>query len=257
MEELPLKNRRALVTGASRGIGAATALALDLAGARVLLSARDETALESVSARLSNDPVHHVVDLSDPASPRRLAECALEVLGGVDILVNNAAVAVRQPSEELSAGVIDEILATNVRAPLLLIAALIPAMKAQHSGSIINLSTISALRGTPRRAAYAASKGAIAAASRSLAMELGPDGIRVNVVAPGAVDTALWARNRAIPGVIEGIEAQTPLRRWATSEDIADVIVFLASDASRFITGETISPDGGMAATMDLYGGPV
>jgi 3-oxoacyl-[acyl-carrier protein] reductase len=88
-------------------------------------------------------------------------------------------------------------------------------------------------------------------------MELGPFGIRVNVVAPGAVDTALWARNRAIPGVIEEIEAQTPLRRWGTVDDVADVIVFLASDASRFITGETLSPDGGMAATMDLYGGAV
>ena len=88
-------------------------------------------------------------------------------------------------------------------------------------------------------------------------IELGPDGIRVNAVAPGVVDTALWAKNRAIPGVIETIEAQTPLRRWASVEDIADVIVFLASDAARFVTGETISPDGGMAATLDLYGGAV
>jgi gluconate 5-dehydrogenase len=76
-------------------------------------------------------------------------------------------------------------------------------------------------------------------------------------VAPGGVDTALWEKNRAIPGVIETIEAQTPLRRWGSVEDIADVIVFLASDAARFVTGQTISPDGGMAATLDLYGGAV
>ena len=145
----------------------------------------------------------------------------------------------------------------NVRAPLLLISALLPAMRSARQGSIINLTTLSALRGTPRRAAYAASKGALEAATRSLAIELGPDGIRVNAVAPGVVDTALWAKNRAIPGVIETIEAQTPLRRWATVEDVADVIVFLASDAARFVTGQTISPDGGMAATLDLYGGAV
>jgi NAD(P)-dependent dehydrogenase (short-subunit alcohol dehydrogenase family) len=76
-------------------------------------------------------------------------------------------------------------------------------------------------------------------------------------VAPGVVDTDLWAKNKAVPGVIEMVEAQTPLGRWATPEDIADVIVFLASDAARFVTGETVSPDGGMGATLDLYAGPV
>lgn len=257
MDPFSLRGRRALVTGASRGIGAATAVALDLAGARVLLTGREEATLRDVAEELANDPIVVVADLSFPSAPAELAAAALETLGGVDILVNNAAVAIRQASEELEGSQIDELLATNVRAPLLLISALIPAMKAQHAGSIINLSTVSAIRGTPRRAAYAASKGAIAAATRSLAMELGPHNIRVNVVAPGAVDTALWARNRAIPGVIERIAVQTPLRRWASPEDIADVIVFLASDASRFITGETISPDGGMAATMDLYDGAV
>ena len=121
----------------------------------------------------------------------------------------------------------------------------------------MNLSSVSSLVGTPRRAAYAASKGALDAATRSLAMELGAVGIRVNAVAPGVVDTALWARNKAVPGVVERIEAQTPLGRWAVAEDIADVVVFLASDAARFVTGEIISADGGMARTLDLYGGAV
>jgi NAD(P)-dependent dehydrogenase (short-subunit alcohol dehydrogenase family) len=257
MDVFSLQGRRALVTGASRGIGAATAVALDRAGARVALSGRDEAALEPVADALGNDPVVLVADLNQPTAPAALAVAALEQLGGVEILVNNAAIAVRQPSEELNAEQIDELLGVNVRAPLLLIAALLPAMRAARSGSIINLTTLSAIRGTPRRAAYAASKGALEAATRSLAMELGPDGIRVNAVAPGVVDTALWAKNRAIPGVIESIEAQTPLRRWATAEDVADVIVFLASDGARFMTGQTVSPDGGMAATLDLYGGAV
>ena len=130
-------------------------------------------------------------------------------------------------------------------------------MTAHGRGSIINLSSVSGLLGTPRRAAYGASKGALDAATRSLAMELGPSGIRVNAVAPGVVDTDLWAKNKAIPGVVETIEHQTPLRRWATPEDVADVVVFLASDGARFVTGETISVDGGMARTFDLFGGPV
>jgi NAD(P)-dependent dehydrogenase (short-subunit alcohol dehydrogenase family) len=175
----------------------------------------------------------------------------------VDIVVNNAAAAARLPTVDTDAGVIDELLAVNVRAPLLLIAALVPAMIERGGGSIINLSSVSGLVGTPRRAAYAASKGALDAATRSLAIELGPSGIRVNSVAPGVVDTALWAKNKALPGVVETIVDQTPLRRWATPEDIADVIVFLASDAARFVTGETIAVDGGMARTLDLYGGAV
>jgi NAD(P)-dependent dehydrogenase (short-subunit alcohol dehydrogenase family) len=107
------------------------------------------------------------------------------------------------------------------------------------------------------RAGYGATKGAVDAASRCLARELGEHGIRVNTVAPGVVDTDLWARNKQIPGVIEQVNDQTPLGRWATPQDIADVIVFLASDAARFITGATLRPDGGMSTTLNLYSGNV
>jgi NAD(P)-dependent dehydrogenase (short-subunit alcohol dehydrogenase family) len=252
-----LAGRTALVTGASRGIGAATALALDRAGARVALAARGVAELEAVAQRMDNDPVVLAADLADPSEPARLAARALDALGPVDVLVNNAAAAARLQTVDLDAELIDRLLGVNVRAPLLLVAALVPAMIERGGGSIVNLSSVSGLVGTPNRAAYAASKGAIDAATRSLAMELGRHGIRVNSVAPGVVDTALWEKNKAIPGVVEMVEGQTPLRRWATPEDIADVIVFLATDASRFVTGETISPDGGMAHTLDLYGGPV
>ena len=206
---------------------------------------------------LVHDPVVIVADLSDADAPAAVARQALDALGAVDVLVNNAAAAARLATVDTDAALVDELLAVNVRAPLLLIAALVPSMIERGSGSIVNLSSVSGLVGTPNRAAYAASKGALDAATRSLAIELGPSGIRVNSVAPGVVDTALWAKNKAIPGVIETIEAQTPLRRWATPEDIADVIVFLASDAARFVTGETISADGGMVHTLDLYGGAV
>jgi len=258
MSDRPLAGRRALVTGASRGIGAGIARALDAAGARVALAARDEAALHAVADTLDNDPVILPAELGDPDAPARLAGDALARLGGsVDVLVNNAAAAARVSTTELTAELIDRLHAVNVRAPLLLISALIPAMRAAGGGSIINLSSVSGVVGTPRRSAYGATKGAIDAATRSLAIELGPDGIRVNSVAPGVVDTALWARNKAVPGVIEQVEAQTPLGRWSVPEDIADVVVFLASDASRFITGETLCVDGGMARTLDLYGGAV
>jgi NAD(P)-dependent dehydrogenase (short-subunit alcohol dehydrogenase family) len=252
-----LGGRTALVTGASRGIGAATALALDRAGARVALSARMPDQLAAVAAGLEHDPVVLPADLADPTAPEALAAAALDALGPVDVLVNNAATAARLDTVDTDAALIDHMLAVNVRAPLLLIAALLPSMVARGRGSIVNLSSVSGIVGTPRRAAYAASKGALDAATRSLAMELGPHGIRVNSVAPGVVDTALWERNKAVPGVVERIEEQTPLRRWAQPHDVADVIVFLASDAARFVTGETISADGGMARTLDLYGGPV
>ncbi len=251
-----LEGRLALVTGASRGIGAAVARALDGAGARVAISGRDEGLLEEVAGGLT-EPVVLPADLADPAAPGRLAQAALDGLGGVDILVNNAAIAARLPTHELTAELIDDLYAVNVRAPLLLVSALIPQFRARGGGSVVNLSSVSGLVGTPGRAAYGATKGALDAATRSLAMELGADGIRVNSVAPGVVDTQLWAKNKAIPGVIERVEQQTPLGRWAVPEDVADVIVFLASDAARFVTGETIAADGGMARTLDLHRGPV
>jgi len=247
----------ALVTGASRGIGEATARALDRAGYRVALVGRDADTLDPVAAGLGNEPLVIPADLADPDAPTAIAGAALEQLGHVDVLVNNAAVAARLATVDTDAALIDHLLAVNVRAPLLLIAGLVPGMVERGRGSIVNISSVSGLVGTPNRAAYAASKAALDGATRSLAMELGPKGIRVNSVAPGVVDTALWEKNKAIPGVVEGVEAQTPLRRWATPDDIADVIVFLASDAARFVTGETISADGGMARTLDLYGGPV
>jgi NAD(P)-dependent dehydrogenase (short-subunit alcohol dehydrogenase family) len=247
----------AMVTGASRGIGAATARALDRAGARVVLVARDTADLSAAAKDLLQDPIVVAADLGKLDAPMAVARHVLDTVGRVDVLVNNAAAAARLPTTDTDATIIDDLLAVNIRAPLLLIAALVPSMIERGSGCIINLSSVSALLGTPRRAAYAASKGALDAATRSLAIELGPAGIRVNSVAPGVVDTAMWAKNKAIPGVVETIEGQTPLRRWAQPDDIADVIVFLASDAARFITGETIAVDGGMSHTLDIYSGPV
>jgi NAD(P)-dependent dehydrogenase (short-subunit alcohol dehydrogenase family) len=246
----------ALVTGASRGIGAATARALDRDGARVVLLARDEAGLQRTAAGLRNAPVVAAADLSRPDVSEVVAPI-LEQTGRIDVLVNNAAAAIRAPLSDLTTAQVDALLAVNVRAALLLCAAVLPGMVARGAGSIINVSSISGLVGTPNRAAYAASKGAIDAMTRSLAIDYGPSGVRVNAVAPGVIDTALWARNKAVPGVIEQVNAQIPLRRWGTPEDVAEVIAFLASDAARYVTAQTIGVDGGLGRTLDLYGGPV
>ena len=120
-------------------------------------------------------------------------------------------------------------------------------------GSIVNVSSISAVRGTPRRAAYAATKAALDGMTRSLAMEYGPRRVRVNSVAPGAIETDMWSTPLAQPGVRDELEGHIALRRVGVADDIAPVVLFLASDASRYMTGETLSVDGGMHATVNLY----
>jgi NAD(P)-dependent dehydrogenase (short-subunit alcohol dehydrogenase family) len=248
-----LRGKIALVTGASRGIGAATAQALDAAGAQVILVGRQIETLDDVAATLQHPSQTVVADLAEPDAAERIAEAC----GHVDILVNNAAAAARLPTTDVTGELIDGILDVNVRNLLLLIKALVPSMIAAGGGSIINLSSVSGIVGTPNRAAYAASKGAVDAMTRSLAMEFGARGIRVNSVAPGVIDTELWAKNKAIDGVPEQINRLIPMRRWGTPQEVADVIVFLASDAARYVTAQTIHVDGGMGNTMDLYGGAV
>ncbi len=257
MDAFSLEDRTAVVTGASRGIGAAIATALDAAGAQVALVARSADDLTAVAAALEHEPVVITVDLADPDAPTTVAAAALAALGRVDVLVNNAALGVRTDSTELDGSTIDRIHQLNVRNLLLLTTALVPQMVERGRGSVINVSSVSSQVGTPRRSAYAASKGAVDALTRSLAMEYGPHGIRFNAVAPGVIVTSMWERNRAVPGVIEQIEAQIALRRWGLPDDVADVVVFLASDAARYVTAQTIEVDGGMASPLDLYGGAV
>jgi NAD(P)-dependent dehydrogenase (short-subunit alcohol dehydrogenase family) len=254
MTEGPLAERSAIVTGAGRGIGAAIASALDAAGARIVLVARTASELEAVASGLANDPVTLVADLGTPDGPSIVAEQAISALDGrVDVLVNNAAVAIRKPSEELTGAEIQHVLDVNVRGVLLLTVSVLPAMLAAGSGSIVSISSISGVRGTPQRAVYATSKAAIDGMTRALAMEYGPRGIRANAVAPGVVPTALWVEHLAKPGVSDAVLGTIPIRRLTEAEEIADVVTFLASDASRAITGETISADGGMRATLNLY----
>lgn len=248
-----LGGRNALVTGASRGIGAAVARALDAAGARVALAARTEDACRGVAAELRNDPVLLGGDLAHDGAAEDLALRAQSQLGRVDIVVNNAGVGRRVPSATLTGDDIDLMYRVNVRSLLLLTTALIPAMVERGAGAIVNVSSISGVRGAPMRAAYAATKGAVDALTRSLAMELGPHGVRVNAVAPGVVETDMWTDNLARPGVRDEVVALVPLRRLSSPEEVASVVLFLVSDASSYLTGETLCVDGGLAMGCNLY----
>ncbi|NNN01431.1 MAG: SDR family oxidoreductase [Acidimicrobiaceae bacterium] len=252
-----LQGRFAVVTGASRGIGAAIAHSLSENGTHVALISRDVRALKSVAASLPGPSTVVRGDLAQVNSAELIVKEIRKVTDTVDILVNNAAAATRTATTDLTADILDEMLSVNVRNLLLLTARLIPFMLTSRGASIINVSSISGLLGTPKRAAYAATKGAVDALTRSLAQEYGLQGIRVNAIAPGIADTALWAKNKSVPGVEAAMNKHIPLGRWGSPEELAAVVAFLASDSARYVTAQTISVDGGMADTLDLYAGPI
>lgn len=242
-----LSGKTALVTGASRGIGEATARALDGAGAQVVLSGRTTADLERVAAELTNDPRILTADLAAPGAGTALAERTIAEVGGVDILVNNAGIPMRRTPSQLTEEDVDLVFAINVRSLVMLTVGLGPSMAERGGGSVINISSIAGLRGPIGRVAYAGTKGAVDAMTRALGADWGPKGIRVNSISPGLIATAIWEESmRTVPGLTETMAAQIPLKRWGQGDDIADVVLFLASDASRYMTGETLTVDGGM-----------
>lgn len=246
-----LTSKTALVTGASRGIGEAAARALDAAGARVILTGRTVADLERVAAELGNDPLVMPADLRPAGGGTRLAESVLSATGGVDVLVNNAGMAIGGAPETLTESDLDLIIAVNFRSLLMLAVGLGPAMIERGGGSIINVSSIASLRGPVGRVAYSATKGAIDAMTRALAADWGPSGIRVNGINPGLIVTAMTeGRLDGDPGLVEELAARTALKRLGEPRDVAAVIVFLASEAARYVTGETIVVDGGMVRTI-------
>ena len=244
---MSLEGKTALVTGASRGIGEASARALAAAGARVLLSGRTVSDLERVATELDNDPIILEADLSLPGSGTVLADRVIDETGGVDILVNNAGIPMRRTPANLTEEDVDLVFSINVRSLLMLTIGLGPAMIARGGGSVINISSIASLRGPVGRVAYAGTKGAVDAITRALAADWGNDGIRVNAICPGLIATAIWEDNRKnIPGLIETLEEGIALKRWGDGSDVAEVVLFFASNASRYITGEVVAVDGGM-----------
>jgi meso-butanediol dehydrogenase / (S,S)-butanediol dehydrogenase / diacetyl reductase len=237
----------ALVTGASRGIGAAIAAAFVAEGYQVAGCSRGADLQEPVTGL-----DHRVCDVSDPAAIAALVEAVAGDHGRLDVLVNNAAVEVDATVEETSVEQWDETLAVNVRAPGLLAAAAIPHMRAAGGGVIINIASIDGLWAEPALPAYCASKGALIAMTRALAIDHGREGIRCVAICPSYVRTAMleqFFESQADPAAaLAGGEAMHPIGRLAEPSDIANLAVFLASDRASFLTGHAYMADGGMIA---------
>ena len=243
-----LLGRRALVTGGSRGIGAAIALALADRGADVAISyerAADRAAdiVRAIEAK-GRRGLAVQADGADPAAVRRLVAATVEGLGGLDILVNNAGIARHGTVAEMSLEDIDALLDVNVRAAVLAAQAAIPHLGA--GGRIVFIGSSLADRSVAAGVTvYSMTKSAQSALTRGLARELGPRDVTVNLVQPGATDTDM---NPADGDHAEGLRVQTPLGRYGRPEDVAVAVAFLAGPAARQITGTTISVDGGWTA---------
>ena len=240
--------KTAVVTGASRGIGEAIARQLDAAGARVALVARSADRLSAIAADLENDPLVIAVDLSEPDSVEQIASTVLGAFGGLDVLVNNAAVERNQPASKVTGDAIDETLFVNLRQAFMLSSAFAKALFASK-GAIVNVTSTAATGAGGTQGAYAASKGGLNTLTKNLANEWASKGVRVNAVAPGLVDTEMWGPTFERLGedaVRASFVKSVPLGRWGTAEEIADVACFLASDKAAYVTGQVLRVDGGM-----------
>jgi 2,3-dihydro-2,3-dihydroxybenzoate dehydrogenase len=240
-----------LVTGASSGIGAATARRFGREGARVMVSGLDEDGTASVAREIgvAGGEAHCIHgDLSDRAFCRRLFDETLARLGRLDVLVNNAGVSRRGTAEETSDETWDLTLAVNLSAMFFLSRAAVPVMRGQGGGAIVNTASELAIVATTRAPVYCASKAGVVQLTRAMALDHAREGIRINAVCPGPVDTPLLAGFRDHPEEeLRKIAAETPMGRIGTPDEIAAAILFLASDDASFMTGAAMVVDGGIS----------
>ena len=242
-----LSGRAALVTGGNGGIGLAMALGLQKAGARIVIAGRDAAKGAEALRLLAHGEAHFIsADLAQAEHCTGAVADACRLLGGLDILVNNAGITARKRPEALSLEEWDSVLCTNLTSAFLCSQAAYPAFKARRGGKIINIGSMLSIFGAPFAAAYAASKGGVVQLTRSLAAAWAGDGIQVNAVLPGWIDTDMGASARnQVEGLDQRVQARTPAARWGQPQDFEGVAVFLASGASDFITGVALPVDGG------------
>jgi NAD(P)-dependent dehydrogenase (short-subunit alcohol dehydrogenase family) len=238
-----LEGRRAIITGAARGIGAAIAAAYRREGAELVLLDREEDSCAVTAARLGATAM--AVDLGEPAATKAVMQDAIDHLGGVDVLVNNAGILRFAPLLEITIEDWDATFDINVRAMLVTTQVAARAMIDAGGGAIVNMASMGGKVGSPNQAHYAASKAAVIGLTRVSAMELGRHSIRVNCICPGYVLTEMGAGTRT-PEMVAAWSALSPLGRCAEPEEVAAMALFLASDDARYSTGEAFNVAGGM-----------
>ncbi|HYF65710.1 MAG TPA: 3-oxoacyl-[acyl-carrier-protein] reductase [Herpetosiphonaceae bacterium] len=245
---IDLAGRVALVTGASRGIGRAIALALGASGAAVVVNYRgSEAAAQEAVAAITGQGGQAIAvqaDVSDPASHEALIKAATEAFGRLDILVNNAGITRDNLLLRMKAEEIDDVLNTNLRGVMLLTKAALRPMMKNKWGRIVSMSSIIGLTGNAGQANYAATKAGLLGFTKSLALEMASRNITANAICPGFIDTDMTAAALSDDLRAKALE-RVPLGRLGTPADIANAVVFLASDAASYITGQTLAVDGG------------
>ena len=238
----------AVVTGAARGIGLAIAQKFLSRGDAVALIDRDAATLAETAARLSDQPALPIVcDVSQPDEVRAATAQVVARFGRIDALVNNAGVAIFKRIEDVSYEDWTTVLATNLNGPFLCTQACAPVMLQNGGGAIVNIASISGLRASTLRVAYGTSKAAVIHLTKQQAVELGDKGIRVNCVAPGPVETAMAAAVHSAD-IRTSYHDAIPLNRYGTTDEIADAVLFLCSDAAKYVNGQTLAVDGGFDA---------
>jgi meso-butanediol dehydrogenase/(S,S)-butanediol dehydrogenase/diacetyl reductase len=246
-----LKGRVAVITGAASGIGAATARRLASEGAKLLLSDLEENAGRDLAAELAGQGVDvgfRPTDVRDAAALEVLMQTAVDRLGRLDILVNNAGIGAYGKTPDLELSAWQAVIEVDLNAVFYGCRAAIPHLRRSGGGAIVNTASISGLFGDYGLCAYNAAKGGVVLYTRTAAIDHAGENIRINAVCPGPVDTPMLAQVLAVPGAQEEYAKLIPMGRVGKPEEIASVIAFLASDDASYITGTTITVDGGVTA---------